>query len=124
MTTSRNNQQLLGALYVRSASSFQSDAYNVDEQRFQVEKYALQDDVQIVKTYEDIGISGINNPKQRPGLSTLLEDASKGEFNVLYITGLDRLSRRIEHVNDIVGQLQAIGVKIKISGKGEVTLLE
>jgi DNA invertase Pin-like site-specific DNA recombinase len=119
MPASSNDQQLLGALYVRCASPLPDDAYYLDEQRLQVEKCAISDDVLIVKTYEDIGISGIINPSLRPGLSALLEDARKGVFNVLYIASQDRLSRRAEQVIDIARELHKTGVKIKISGYDE-----
>ena len=120
MTASSNNKQLLGALYVRCASRLPDDAYYLDEQRLQVEKSAISDDVLIVKTYEDIGVSGIINPMLRPGLSALLEDARNGVFNVLYIASQDRLGRRTRQVTDIVRVLQKARVKIKVSGQGEM----
>jgi DNA invertase Pin-like site-specific DNA recombinase len=113
-------QQPIGAIYVRSASSLPEDVYDVDEQRFRIEKFALQDEAQIVKFYEDLGVSGLSDPQQRPGMSALLEDARKGEFNVLYIAGFDRLSRRVEYMMDIVRQLRDAGVKIKAGKQGEV----
>jgi DNA invertase Pin-like site-specific DNA recombinase len=111
---------LLGALYVRSASSAPEDADDVDVQRFQVEQAALRDEVEVVMFYEDLGVSGLSTLKQRPGLVTLLEDARRGEFNVLYLAGLDRLGRRTEHVQEIVGQLLAAGVKIRVGQQGEI----
>jgi DNA invertase Pin-like site-specific DNA recombinase len=120
MTGQHTEQQILGALYVRNASSFQEDAFAMDDQRAHIEKYALKDDVRIVKTYQDIGISGRSDPKQLPGLSALLEDARQGVFNVLYIASLNRLGRRPEHLMDIVSQLQTAGVKIKVNEQGEV----
>ena len=120
MTGQHTEQQILGALYVRNASSFPEDAFAMDDQRAQIEKCALKDDVRIVKTYKDIGISGRSDPKQRPGLSALLEDARQGVFNVLYIASLNRLDRRTEHLMDIVSQLQTAGVKIKVNEQGEV----
>jgi site-specific DNA recombinase len=119
-TVTNTNQQLIGAIYVRSASSLPEDVYDVDEQRFRIEKFALQDEAQIVKFYEDLGVSGLSDPQQRPGMSALLEDARKGEFNVLYIARLDRLSRRVEYMVDIVRQLRDAGVKIKVGEQGEV----
>jgi DNA invertase Pin-like site-specific DNA recombinase len=38
----------------------------------------------------------------------------------LYIAGLDRLSRRVEYMVDIVRQLRDVGVKIKVGEQGEV----
>jgi len=120
MTGQHTEQQILGALYVRNASSFPEDAFAMDDQRAQIEKCALKDDVRIVKAYQDIGISGRSDPKQRPGLSALLEDSRQGVFNVLYIASLNRLDRRPEHLMDIVSQLQTAGVKIKVNEQGEV----
>jgi DNA invertase Pin-like site-specific DNA recombinase len=117
-------KQPIGAIYVRSASSLAEGASALDVQRTQLEEYAALESVQIVKIYTDLGISGISKPEQRPGLAALLEDAHKGEFNVMYITGLDRLGRRAEYVNEIIGQLRDAGVKIKVDKQGEVKLNE
>jgi DNA invertase Pin-like site-specific DNA recombinase len=120
MTALHTEQQILGALYVRSASSFTEGASALDVQRTQLKEYAAQDEARIVKIYSDAGISGISNPQKWPGLSAMLEDAQQGVFNVLYIASMDRLGRRAEYLMDIVNQLQTAGVKIMVNEQGEV----
>ena len=120
MIALHTEQQILGALYVRSASSFTEGASALDVQRTQLEEYAAQDEARIVKIYSDAGISGISDPQKWPGLSAMLEDAQQGVFNVLYIASMDRLGRRAEYLMDIVSQLQTAGVKIMVNEQGEV----
>jgi len=38
-------------------------------------------------------------------------------FQVLYVTRPNRLSRRTEHVFDIISQLQAAGVRVVVDGR-------
>jgi DNA invertase Pin-like site-specific DNA recombinase len=96
----------------------------LNETRRQLEKQAAKDSVQIVKIYEDFGVSGISPLDEHPGMSMLLEDATKGVFEILYIAGIDRLSRRTEHAFDIIGQLKAAGVRTIIDRNGEGVYLE
>jgi hypothetical protein len=49
MAALHTEQQILGALYVRSASSFTEGASALDGQRTQLEEYAAQDEARIVK---------------------------------------------------------------------------
>lgn len=118
------NPQLIGAIYVRSASSASEDANALDAQRIQCEEYAAQDEAQIIKIYSDVGISGNSLPQQRPGLSALLEDAREGQFNILYLANLSRLGRQPEHLIDFIRQLRTVGVQIRAGEQSDLQMTD
>ena len=57
-------------------------------------------------------IAGGVSYKERQGLMALLEAAKRGEFDVLVITDLERLSRRPEYLAEIVSELEACQVSV------------
>lgn len=63
----------------------------LDEQRYDVERYADIFGYEIVKTYKDLGYSA--NDKNRPGLQELRKDISDGSVENVLIHKLDRLTR-------------------------------
>lgn len=116
-----HNNSLGGAIYLRRAAKTQTDDFELDALGNQLREYAARDGIEIVKVYEDNGVSGLSKPNIRPGLSALLRDAREGKFNVLYVSGLDRFGRNVQLVLDVVNQLQAAGVTIKTGGREILT---
>ena len=88
-----HNNSLSGAIYLRRAAKTQTDGFELDALGNQLREYAARDGIEIVKVYEDNGVSGLSKPNIRPGLSALLRDAREGKFNVLYVSRLDRFGR-------------------------------
>lgn len=117
-----HNNSLGGAIYLRRAAKTQTDDFELDALgELLLREYAARDGIEIVKVYEDNGVSGLSKPNLRPGLSELLRDAREGKFNVLYVSGLDRFGRNVQFVLDVVNQLQAAGVTIKTGGREILT---
>lgn len=50
--------------------------------------------------------------KARPGLTTLLQGAHRGEYNVVVVWALDRLGRTMGGVLDTVTELDRVGCKV------------
>ncbi len=116
-----HNNSLSGAIYLRRAAKTQTDGFELDALGNQLREYAARDGIEIVKVYEDNGVSGLSKPNIRPGLSALLRDAREGKFNVLYVSRLDRFGRNVQFVLDVVSQLQAAGITIKTGGQEILT---
>jgi len=112
-----------GAIYLRCATTSQPDGFDLDTLGKQLREAASQDGSEIVKVYQDQGVSGLSQPAQRPGFSALLQDAREGKFNVLYVSSLDRFGRNLPVVLEVVSQLQIAGIKIKAGGE-EIQKLE
>lgn len=60
---------------------------------------------QIIKTFEDDGISGAKGREQRPGLDALLKAVSRREVDLVAAWSVDRLGRSLQ---DLVGTLAEI----------------
>lgn len=116
-------KSVYGALYLRSATVEPDSVQGWNEKRHQLEKRAEQEGIQIFKVYEDWGVSGLSQPQDRPGMTAMLNDMSQGSFHVLYLTGIDRISRNSNDALAILQQLQDAGVKIRIGDQqGDLTI--
>lgn len=102
----------LGAAYIRYSSNMQDDSFSLDAQLRQIKARAASEGVEIVKVYADPAISAYKN-KIRPGVSAMLDDSRRGEFDIVYVHKVDRLARRLEWAIDIVKQLQKRDVVLK-----------
>ena len=74
------------ALYLRSAT----DSKAIEKQRRELRRFCARQDWKIVKVYKDIG-SGLR--ADRPGLQAMLRDATKGNFELLVVWDMCRLTR-------------------------------
>lgn len=106
------DQQLLGAAYIRYSSSMQDDSFSLEAQLRQIKARAAADGVEIVKVYADPATSAYQN-KYRPGIAEMLDDSRKGVFSTLYVHKVDRLARRLEVSIEIVKKLQSVDVTLK-----------
>lgn len=93
------------AIYVRVSTIEQVDeGYSIPAQINILKDYAASYKYSVTKIYQDAGISG-KDIEGRPGLLELIDDASKGKFEMLIIWKLSRLSRSLLDLLSIVDQL-------------------
>src|ERR1700749_2970363 len=93
------------ALYLRVST----DGQTVDSQRLALEAVCEQRGWQGMGGYSDNGVSGAKDRTQRPGLDTLLKDASRGRLDVVLAWALDRLGRSLVGLLDTLGELEVAG---------------
>ena len=79
----------------------------MDNQRLALEAVCEQRGWRVVEVYSDNGVSGAKGRSQRPGLDTMLKDASRGRFDVVLAWALDRLGRSLVDLLDTLGELEA-----------------
>jgi len=60
--------------------------------------------------YQDIGCSGISEVNERTGLKKLLDDAKKGEFEIVVVYKIERLSCKLISMIKVLEQLREHGV--------------
>ena len=84
------------ALYLRVST----DGQTIENQRLALEAVAAQRGWTVVATYADNGISGAKGRDKRPGLDALLNDATRGRFNVVMVWAMDRLGRSLADLID------------------------
>jgi DNA invertase Pin-like site-specific DNA recombinase len=88
MTQSRASLPV--AIYLRVSTETQT----TDNQRIALEAAAAARGWNVVRIYQDQGISGAKGRDKRPGLDTLLKDAAKGDFRLVAAWSVDRLGSR------------------------------
>lgn len=66
----------------------------------------------VVKVYEDAGVSGAKARDQRPAFYRMATDAAKGRINMIAIWALDRLGRSGRDVINFISDLPEQGVAL------------
>src|SRR5260370_6043641 len=89
------------AIYLRVSASKQETS----NQRRELEAVAKRSGWQIVKVYEDAGISGAKGRDGRPGLDAMLKAVNATEFDMVATWSVDRLGRSL---TDLLGILQQL----------------
>jgi DNA invertase Pin-like site-specific DNA recombinase len=75
----------------------------------------------MVHVYNDRAVSGAT--LMRPGIQVLMQDASRGEFDLIYAEALDRISRDQEDVAGFFKRMRFADVKIVTFAEGEISEL-
>jgi len=66
----------------------------------------------IVQEYTDNGISGAKSRDERPALDLLLKDATRRKFDMVMCWSIDRLGRSLQHLVEILNELQALKIDL------------
>ena len=90
------------AVYARFSSNLESDA-SIEDQVRQCHRRIEQEGWSLTEVYSDAAISGATT--LCPGYQKLLEDARKGEFDIIVAEALDRLARDQEYIAAIFKRL-------------------
>lgn len=94
--------------YLRVSTDKQADkGVSLDAQRAKVAAYAELYDLEIVEVVVDAGVSA--KTLDRPGLSRALGMLDKGEADALLVVKLDRLTRSVRDLGDLVDRYFASG---------------
>ena len=101
------------AFYTRISTDEEHQKYSLDAQKDRLEAYCKSqygDDWALHKVYRDTE-SGTH--MNRPGLEEMLYDASVKAFNVLLVFRVDRLSRKVRELAQMVDELTKQGIVLK-----------
>jgi DNA invertase Pin-like site-specific DNA recombinase len=101
------------AIYLRVST----DSQTTDNQRRELEAVAKRSGWQIVKTYEDAGISGAKGRDERPGLDAMKAVNAK-EFQMVAAWSVDRLGRSLTDLLAILQALHDKGVDLFLHQQG------
>ncbi len=108
------------AIYARFSSQMQSEASIEDQLRICRER-AEREGWTVTEVFSDMAVSGAS--MQRPGVQRLMDEASRGSFDVIIAEALDRLSRDQADVATLFKRLSFHGVKIITLSEGEISEL-
>ena len=102
------------ALYVRVST----DAQTVENQVRELRQVAGRRGWDVVEVYSDAGISGAKGRNGRPGLDSMLKDASRRKFDIVMAWAIDRLGRSLNDLLDTIQHLEACGVDLYLDQQG------
>ena len=92
------------AIYIRVSTSKQ----DTDNQRRELEAVAKRSGWEVVRVYEDAGISGAKGRDKRPGFDRLLKDATNRKVNLVAAWSVDRLGRSLQDLIGFLTELRAL----------------
>ncbi|ALJ36905.1 recombinase family protein [Azospirillum brasilense] len=96
--------------YVRVSSTDQADnGHSLATQREKVELYARLHSLELVEIIEDAGVSA--KTLERPGLTRALAMLDAGEATALLVPKLDRLTRSVRDLGELIDRYFAEGKK-------------
>jgi DNA invertase Pin-like site-specific DNA recombinase len=93
------------AIYVRVSTADQ----HVESQLYDLREVAEQRGLEVVKEYEDRGVSGTK--ARRPGLDALMADARRKKFSVVLVAAFDRVARSTKHFLHVIDELDSLGIE-------------
>lgn len=102
------------AIYLRVSTSKQETS----NQRRELEAVAKRSGWQIVKVFEDNGISGAKGRDKRPGLDAMLKAVNAKEFDMVAAWSVDRLGRSLTDLLGILQHLHDKGVDLFLHQQG------
>ena len=102
------------ALYVRVST----DAQTVENQIRELRQVAGRRGWDVVEVYNDAGISGAKGRNGRPGVNSMLKDASRRKFDIVMAWAIDRLGRSLSDLLDTIQHLEACGVDLYLDQQG------
>jgi len=79
--------------------------------------------MQVVKVFEDAGISGAKGSDYRPGLAELLKAVARREVDMVAAWSVDRLGRSLMDLLAFLKELHAKGVDVFLHQQGLDTSL-
>ena len=102
------------AIYLRVST----DKQTTNNQRRELEAVAERSGWQVVKVYEDAGISGGKGRDQRPGLDAMMKAVNAKEFDMVASWSVDRLGRSLTDLLSILQGLHDKGVGLFLHQQG------
>jgi DNA invertase Pin-like site-specific DNA recombinase len=102
------------AIYIRVSTSKQ----DTDNQRRELEAVAKRSGWQVVKVFEDAGISGAKGRDQRPGLDAMMKAVNAKEFDMVASWSVDRLGRSLTDLLSILQGLHEKGIGLFLHQQG------
>lgn len=109
------------AVYLRYATTCKAP-YSLGDQWGVCEAYAAERGWETVTVYKDNAVSGMK--RSRPSLDVLMVEAQQGAFDVVLVEDLDRLSRDGSHIQQLLEELDTLGIAVHTVGGGAVTAVE
>ena len=101
-------------IYLRVSTTHQTVENQVLELRSAADRLGYT----IVKELRDEGISGAKGKSDRPAFAELHQMISRKEIDCVMTTSIDRLGRSIRDLQDLLADIEAMGINLYIHNNG------
>ena len=101
-------------LYCRVSTTHQTSENQLRELRAVAERMGYE----IVSEFIDNGISGAKSRKDRPALDEMMKLATQRKFEMVMCWSIDRLGRSLQHLVEILNELQAMKIDLFFMQQG------
>ena len=101
-------------LYCRVSTTHQTSENQLRELRVVAERMSYE----IVSEFIDNGISGAKSRKDRPALDEMMKLATQRKFEMVMCWSIDRLGRSLQHLVEILNDLQAMKIDLFFMQQG------
>lgn len=102
------------AIYARVSTDKQTCENQLIELRATAERMGYE----IVSEYLDEGISGTKSRQDRPALNAMMKSATQRKFDLVMCWSIDRLGRSLQHLVEILNELQSLKVDLMFLQQG------
>ena len=100
------------AIYIRVSTDEQvKEGYSIDAQKYKLTEYCKFKKWDLAGLYIDEGISG-KSIKDRPEAMRMIDDCKNGKVNNILIYKLDRLTRSVRDLLDVIDLVNKYSVKL------------
>jgi DNA invertase Pin-like site-specific DNA recombinase len=100
------------AIYCRVATA----AERMDSQLSQLRELAKAQGFETVQEYCDRGSSGVK--ARRPALDSLMADARQHKFDVVLVSGLEKMARSTKHLLQVLDELVSLNIEFVSAREG------
>jgi DNA invertase Pin-like site-specific DNA recombinase len=122
MNDPRTPKRAIGIIRVSQVNGRQGESFaSPDEQRERIRAACERDGLRLVRTYEEMDISGGATLAKRPGLSKAVASIESGDAEVVAAAYFDRLFRSLTTQAEVVERVERAGGKVLAVDVGEIT---
>ena len=101
-------------LYCRVSTTHQTSENQLRELRAVAQRMGYE----IISEFIDNGISGAKSRKDRPALDEMMKLATQRKFEMVMCWSIDRLGRSLQHLVEILNELQAMKIDLFFMQQG------
>ena len=109
--------------YLRVSTSGQVKGHGFDRQLETIEAYCQGHDIELVKAYQEEGISGTTTEADRPAFQDMIGAILKNGVRIVIVEGLDRLAREYRIQETLLVYLASKGITL-INARTEENVTE
>jgi DNA invertase Pin-like site-specific DNA recombinase len=102
------------ALYTRVST----DRQTTDNQERELRTIATRAGWNVVRVYQDEGVSGAKGRNERPAFDALCKDAARRQFDMVMAWSVDRLGRSLQDLIGFLSELHALRIDLMLHQQG------